>query len=790
MHTSEPQWITFESSIHTLPGCDKNITEDGKKEEPKKIYVNMTKEQHEKMYKMFMAKKMANQRRQMAKRHFKQQVGEIRGQYVDSTVINELKEHRNDDNEHYQKKLDQSENIFDKEMTMRDVIELFMMSHKSSQLNEMDFTNILPSSTKDLKCNYYISYFVACLKNGKTELLPFIVKIHKNGVMMKVPITKKKSNEVIDKDCEKPINSTGTITAGSYSIQIKIPILETIFSKPIDKVSKNINYCTCDQILMKVRTYKSMINENYRTIKNGISTFDENLFQQICENLVLYKKEKEQIKGELFPMIEDILCNSYEETYSCVDTELIYHFYRLYLEMYGTDNIDSIDFIWNCGEEKKSSNSFYLPKMKIMHDEIRPEDFQEDSDKPISKHSIDDFCFTLNEIYDFKENFPYKFENSLLYSFDKNVEINTIIPFFSEYKKFNQMKNVFKEKMSVGCVKEGGIKSLSSLDILLNDNPNLLEKEKGDKICERALDNIYNLKVNDSIKRGDLQVTSKVNVKQNETKKLFHSYSEEEIAKNMEMYYDLDHNYASYPIDDKGGYKSFEYTMDSYIHATFPQHDAETMKLFMRDDIPKDLENITNEMIINVYDRNRHMSILCQVKLPISLIQMLENHFDVWFGNSFELMKMKSKSEFEKKHHSVNLMTLLYQNFHMKPYMNRESIKEEWKAFEKMYMSSVDYKGKEESTQIRLSIFDYVSILKNHFTIDDDVNHRIRSTELNNMFVEVLTKELVKKGCQIDEDYFITNFTDVVKELGLKKKRYASGNFYFGIVRKNTEPSS
>ena len=178
------------------------------------------------------------------------------------------------------------------------------------------------------------------------------------------------------------------------------------------------------------------------------------------------------------------------------------------------------------------------------------------------------------------------------------------------------------------------------------------------------------------------------------------------------------------------------------------------------------------------------------MKLPKSLIQMLENHFDVWFGNSFELMKMKSKSEFEKKHHSVNLMTLLYQNFHMKPYMNRESIKDEWKAFEKMYMSSVNSKGKEESSQIRLSIFDYVSILKNHFTIDDDVNHRIRSTELNNMFVEVLTKELEKKECQLDEDYFITNFADVVKELGLKKKRYASGNFYFGIVRKNIETIS
>ncbi len=51
-------------------------------------------------------------------------------------------------------------------------------------------------------------------------------------------------------------------------------------------------------------------------------------------------------------------------------------------------------------------------------------------------------------------------------------------------------------------------------------------------------------------------------------------------------------------------------------------------------------------------------------------------------------------------------------------------------------------------------------------------------------------RDFALQSCQIDEDYFITNFADVVKELGLKKKRYASGNFYFGIVRKNTEPSS
>ena len=854
MHTSEPQWITFESSMHTLTGCGENITENDKKYEPKKIHINMTKEQHEKMYKMFMAKKMANQRRQMAKRHFKQQVGEIRGQYVDSTVIHELKEHKtdNEDNEYeekYKKIVDQTDYMFDKDMTTRDVIELFMMSKNDSQLDKLDFTNILPQETSNI--NYYISYFVACLKNGKTELLPFIVKIHENQVMMGVS----EKNRKIDKPFvglslnldfstesrnKEDSNKSSLINTNSIdallqdlnefdtdsdsesvfldpskdgsenntpfrngmalsSIENILPQIskkvlfpgggsipnqstdmikeeekesgyyfkEGIHKKIYDKVHKKVNQILCEKIMMKLRNYKMETRQ--------VFMYEDDIFNQICKNLHLYEKEKEEIEGELFPILEDILCNSEETTYSCVDTELIYHFYRLYLEMYGTENIDSIDFIWNCGEEKKLSNSFYLPKMKIMHDEIRLEDFQEESDQPISKHSIDDFCFTLNEMYDFKENFPYKFENSLLYSFDKNVEINTIIPFLSEYKKFNQMKNVFKEKMSVGCVKEGRMESLSSLN---KDESILIQNKTGDKICERALDNIHN---DEYIKKNEL----KKSFSSYSEIKTLHNYSDQKIAQNMEMYYDLDHNYARY--DQLG---EFDYNIDSYYHASLPKHETEEMKILMKDQKSKDLENIKNEIIINVYDRDRHMSILCQMKLPKSLIQMLENHFDVWFGNSFELMKMKSKSEFEKKHHSVNLMTLLYQNFHMKPYMNRESIKDEWKAFEKMYMSSVNSKGKEESSQIRLSIFDYVSILKNHFTIDDDVNHRIRSTELNNMFVEVLTKELEKKECQLDEDYFITNFADVVKELGLKKKRYASGNFYFGIVRKNIETIS
>ena len=266
MHTSEPQWITFESSMHTLTGCGENITENDKKYEPKKIHINMTKEQHEKMYKMFMAKKMANQRRQMEKRHFKQQVGEIRGQYVDSTVIHELKEHKtdNEDNEYeekYKKIVDQTDYMFDKDMTTRDVIELFMMSKNDSQLDKLDFTNILPQETSNI--NYYISYFVACLKNGKTELLPFIVKIHENPCIMSVSEFESESKNITN--ASNIENNTTMIMQGGGSIPIKstymIKTEKRESASHFKGVHKKVNQMLCEKIMMKLRNYRMEIKQ-------------------------------------------------------------------------------------------------------------------------------------------------------------------------------------------------------------------------------------------------------------------------------------------------------------------------------------------------------------------------------------------------------------------------------------------------------------------------------------------------------------------------------------------------
>jgi hypothetical protein len=613
----------------------------------------------------------------------------------------------------------------------------------------LDFTNILPDDTKDTK--YCISYFMAFLKNGKTELLPFIVRMNIQDV-----ISYKTEVKQMKKDSESDI------TIWHY-------LSEGVELKPEEK--RILNRSTCEKIQKK----KNLIQ------KVGYVQLDSNdFFEDICKSLRFYEKEEEKIKKNIIPQLKKILCESSKPSFYWVDTELIYYFYKLYLNMYGSDNVDSIEFMWNCEEKEIKENYFYIPNMKMMHDEIRKEDFQESEFETISKYSIEDYCFTLNEIFDFKDHFPFKLENSLLYSFGAEMETDQILHMISEYLKFNKMKKEFKEKM-VKKEDEKQIKALSSLqkvDIEEKKIPFLnAMKNDNDKSFDLVVDP-YLLKIQ---KKSWYDLRCDKYDAQFSTEKSYMS----KIEENMEMFYDLDHNYAPFKKEE------VNYNLDAYFYGSNASYDIQQMQnmIYMRKD-ESEKETSIKEMIINVYDRNGHMSILSQMKLPKSIIKMLENHFDVWFGNSFEMIKMKEKSEFERTHHSVNLMTLVYQNFHMKPYMKRENIQEEWKAFERMYLTNITEKGKETSFSICLSIFDYVSILKNHFTIDDDVSHRVRSTELNNMFVDVLTTELRKKECELDEEYFITIFSDLVKELGLKKKRYAAGNFYYGIVKKNIEVDS
>jgi hypothetical protein len=420
MHTSQQQVHTFSiSTTHPLKEDTQATKMEGNVEE--KIYVNMTKEQHEKMYAEFIMKKTAYKRTRIAKHRFQERVGEIRGQYVEPSILEEMKEKTKDDSikKRYEEVLGKEDQKSEKiaAMTIRDVIELFTSNKMENNIDQLDFTNILPDDKKDTK--YCISYFMAFLKNGKTELLPFIVKMNIQDV-----ITYETEVEQIKKDSESDI------TIWRYLLSEGVEI------KPEQKQIHNRS--TCEKI-------KKKMNLIQKASKFQYDSNDLFFFQYICDSLRFYEKEEEKIKKNIIPQLKKILCESSKPSFYWVDTELIYHFYQLYLNMYGSDNVDSIEFIWNCEEKEIKENYFYIPNMKLMHDEIRKEDFQESEFETISKYSIEDYCFTLNEIFDFKDHFPFKLENSLLYSFGAEMETDNILQMISEYLKFNQMKKEFKE---------------------------------------------------------------------------------------------------------------------------------------------------------------------------------------------------------------------------------------------------------------------------------------------------------------------------------------------------------
>jgi hypothetical protein len=108
-------------------------------------------------------------------------------------------------------------------------------------------------------------------------------------------------------------------------------------------------------------------------------------------------------------------------------------------------------------------------------------------------------------------------------------------------------------------------------------------------------------------------------------------------------------------------------------------------------------------------------------------------------------------------------------------------IHDEWK-----YLERKVFKLKNEIKNASpLSVEDCALIIKKHFHINDNPNNRIRSTELNTMFIEIINEDLMTQNKCIDDEYIISIFVDIVKELGLKKKRYSAGNFYYGIEKKN-----
>ncbi len=73
--------------------------------------------------------------------------------------------------------------------------------------------------------------------------------------------------------------------------------------------------------------------------------------------------------------------------------------------------------------------------------------------------------------------------------------------------------------------------------------------------------------------------------------------------------------------------------------------------------------------------------------------------------------------------------------------------------------------------------------LKSKYTIDDDINHKMKASALYDI---IISSKIVK----IDEDKiagFRNRLSKYLKDIGLQKKRYNDGFYYYGIVEKEPD---
>jgi hypothetical protein len=186
-------------------------------------------------------------------------------------------------------------------------------------------------------------------------------------------------------------------------------------------------------------------------------------------------------------------------------------------------------------------------------------------------------------------------------------------------------------------------------------------------------------------------------------------------------------------------------------------------------------ENINNDYLLVIYNKEEKEGNLFEMKVSNEFKKILQNNFDIWFGNDFDLYKLVEKEKVEKN------MEEITNEFKEKKFETKNMFIEKWVYLEDLYL-------KEKSNKIKISkkmeIKDCIQILNKYFEWNDNVENRIRSTELSNIFLEKMNDYLGKMNTYIEEYDFIPLFLDIVKELNLKKKRYSAGNFYYGIIEK------
>ncbi len=653
-----------------------------------------------------------------------------------------------------------------KGMEIQDFFKFFFLHKKSNVVFEKG-NEILPRNYYD--SIYYVSYFVAFMKDESVKLLPFIVKLNKH-----------KNN---------------------YNDFEYFQYFQKMISKYDLKDLFNYNYCSIEKF-MEYSTFSNLDKKTINTkilpkindfFKNQIGMYKENdinmcyhetmnNFKEVKNNYLHHLKNED--KKELNIIEKKI---EYKDFY-VLDNDFTLEFYKLYLKMYGDENIENIDFIWNCkdNELKEDEEQFMSISPHIFkYDFLRKNDFNIIEEEYVEKYNIHNYCFQVSELYDFKDAYPYLLENCFQYSFEKGVEIDEILGFFDDFKKYNESKKKFKNTLKQNK------KIVEPNNNYFTQNDNLgsqgewfdletgqpVEKKGGHSVLKKMVESLEKKKNETQYIKSqepspwdpysNSHLGSELNPKSCGS---FTHLEEFNPSTSLYSHYEQLNPATSYEKRILKECNLNEYFEPLNVHVSPNVVGVDTQSTSIHD-----LQNNTPKTYIQLYQKSTKESLLFDMDLSQPLKLIIENNFDVWFGNDFEYIKIFTSDSIQCD------IEVLMKSFHKTLFEKKQMIHDEWK-----YLERKVFKLKNEVKNASpLSVEDCALIIKKHFYINDNPNNRIRSTELNTMFIEIINEELMTQNKCIDDEYIISIFVDIVKELGLKKKRYSAGNFYYGIEKKN-----
>ncbi len=160
--------------------------------------------------------------------------------------------------------------------------------------------------------------------------------------------------------------------------------------------------------------------------------------------------------------------------------------------------------------------------------------------------------------------------------------------------------------------------------------------------------------------------------------------------------------------------------------------------------------------------------------------KIIFDFFDVWFGNEFIFIQNLNSKEI------IVSFDDIYNDFAINTFINRNEVLLRYEQCSKKYFSQKEVvpEALGPLKEVQLTIDQYCTIIRKYYNIDNNIDNRVRSTELSLAMIEKINRDLESTREYVDEEHFISRFIEITSKLGLCKKRYSAGNYYYGISEK------